>query len=282
MDRFFALWQTANPDKFMTPASSGSMGTFAIPDNIDLTEDTPLAPFWNGPSTFWTTRQLRYTETLGYAYPESQRGNLTDAELMAQARTAIVKLYSPFARGALSPRLVVKRQDVQTDLSFLSRNGTYTDWTIRASAVGCFAFNMRVSLRNPVATWSVLISGDMGSTAATRSTVSAVIPLTSVLLGEIQCKELASLNPEDVVPYLKQYLSWEVYNVGQPSDSDHKRKLTRSQENGLVATEEVSALSVRVASASVTIPPDPDQPLVYSSDVTTYPDATASECGATA
>jgi tyrosinase len=88
--------------------------------------------------------------------------------------------------------------------------------------------------------------------------VSGTVPLTSALLGDIiDGGRLSSLEPEDVVPYLKANLKWKV------------TLFTGVEKNA----SEVPGLKVSVVSTKVTIGNDglPS----YSGEYTCYPEITA-------
>lgn len=76
VDRLFALWQTANPDTYVTPGKS-MQGTFTIPPNTEMDQNTPLTPFRKGDGSskysYYTSKDLRNIEELGYTYPELQK-----------------------------------------------------------------------------------------------------------------------------------------------------------------------------------------------------------------
>lgn len=48
-----------------------------------------------------------------------------------------------------------------------------------------------------------------------EQSLTHAIGLTSSLLDQITAGKLESLDPEAVLPYLKAYLTWNVYGVGQ-------------------------------------------------------------------
>jgi tyrosinase len=68
-DRLIALWQAMNPTSFMTPAIEAE-GSYTVAIGENITENTPLAPFFMGDGkTPWTSGRARYIKEFGYAYP---------------------------------------------------------------------------------------------------------------------------------------------------------------------------------------------------------------------
>nr|XP_036576373.1 tyrosinase [Colletotrichum truncatum]KAF6783111.1 tyrosinase [Colletotrichum truncatum] len=83
IDRLFAIWQAVHdnpgdPLTFVTTKRADTRwGNFVVKAGDPETINTPLAPFaravTNGNQEFWTSAGVRYTETFGYAYPETQK-----------------------------------------------------------------------------------------------------------------------------------------------------------------------------------------------------------------
>ncbi len=58
-----------NPTSFMTPAIEAE-GSYTVAIGENITENTPLAPFFMGDGkTAWTSARARYIKEFGYAYP---------------------------------------------------------------------------------------------------------------------------------------------------------------------------------------------------------------------
>ncbi|EMD31424.1 hypothetical protein CERSUDRAFT_163071 [Gelatoporia subvermispora B] len=69
LDRMLALWSALNPDVWVSQGDQPH-GTWTIPKNGTVDMTTDLAPFWNGPSSYWDSKFVRTTEALRYTYPE--------------------------------------------------------------------------------------------------------------------------------------------------------------------------------------------------------------------
>ncbi|KAF2815808.1 tyrosinase-domain-containing protein [Mytilinidion resinicola] len=71
VDRLWAIWQTLNPNSFVTPKASE--GNFTTQQGAREDANSQLKPFWNTTGTkFWVSTQVKDTKTFGYAYPETQ------------------------------------------------------------------------------------------------------------------------------------------------------------------------------------------------------------------
>lgn len=72
VDRFWAIWQTLNPNSFVTPKASE--GNFTTEQSALEDANSELKPFWDKTGTnFWVSTQVKDTTTFGYAYPETQK-----------------------------------------------------------------------------------------------------------------------------------------------------------------------------------------------------------------
>lgn len=269
MDRLYAIWQAAHPDRYLERTNIGQNGNFWLEDNVEIDGDTPLKPFWNSQSTFWTSNQVRDTRTFGYVYPETVN--------TANINATIAQLYSSTARGKLGAAV---RAGGNSPLTQVVSNGTYTDWSIEvqvSSQAIHGPFSVVFSLSGGassnsvvgVGAWHVLISGMHHAKKSKkhehpwkRDSVqkrSGVVSLTTSLLDVVTAGQIKSLDAKDVEPYLKQALVWTVVTgAGKP-----------------VPNGDLQDLNVMALSRQVRIPDDPNQPLEYSGEVRQYPDITA-------
>ncbi|KAI0373661.1 tyrosinase [Pilatotrama ljubarskyi] len=97
VDRLLSLWSALRPDVWVSKAPTRD-GTFTIPPNSTVDENTPLTPFLDTQSTFWTSRGV--TEPcptqLGYSYPEFNGLNLKDRVIVSRRIAEVVnELYAP-------------------------------------------------------------------------------------------------------------------------------------------------------------------------------------------
>jgi tyrosinase len=69
VDRLLSLWSAVNPGTWVTrgPAEGG---TFTIPGNASMDNNSNLTPFWNTQSGYWVSSGTTTTVALQYSYPE--------------------------------------------------------------------------------------------------------------------------------------------------------------------------------------------------------------------
>lgn len=111
-DRMFAMWQAVWPNKWFPNNQGGdsqSTSTFTIqsgPGRYDESYDA-LTPFSRSSTgTPYTSDLSRTTRLFGYTYPDLEDWNKTPAQLTAQVKTAINRLYGP-----TSVRRVIARSE---------------------------------------------------------------------------------------------------------------------------------------------------------------------------
>ncbi|APA08416.1 hypothetical protein SS1G_13364 [Sclerotinia sclerotiorum 1980 UF-70] len=235
VDRCFAIWQTLNPDSYVTP-NAASYSTFTMTAGSIQDASTPLKPFYHaGGNNFYSSSDVVSTEAFGYAYPETVQGGNTTA----QAIKAINRLYGTTAPAKAishrsiresSSRIVARELQVNSssNLPALATNGQYTEWIANIQAKK-FAlsksFFVHVFLgpfKDDPSSWSfepnlvgthcvfAKLSSSGAVAADPNQLVTGTMPLTSALLDDISQGLLKSLNEEDVKPYLKKNLHYRV------------------------------------------------------------------------
>jgi tyrosinase len=228
IDRLFALYQAQNPDAWLEPSNIGTNGNVFIDDDTTVDADTPLLPFRRTPDSFWTTNEARDTTVFGYAYPETRSSN------SSAARAAVARLYS----GSTRERLTAPIGSVKGHF-MVGGERTFTDWAIstaadtrglpptfvvRFSLVGDFSSDPVTE----VGMWSILMpmehhkaepGASLHQNASSRSTEGSV-GMTASLLDEMSSGSLDSLEATDVVPFLKDRLTWSVHSVRRPCCGD--------------------------------------------------------------
>ena len=164
-------------------------------------------------------------------YPETQRWNFSsDDELARAAQSTIVRLYSDQTRALLSARA---RAPAGAHMRMV-KNNTFTEWIVRTKTVRerflPSTYVVRFSIDSgdrevDVGTWVRLMPEHKRDVHALPIDTKAKkedtekqppkdkLSLTAHLLEEFAAGHLASINPEDVVPYLKKKLSWQIYAV---------------------------------------------------------------------
>ncbi|KAJ4296308.1 hypothetical protein N0V90_006353 [Kalmusia sp. IMI 367209] len=239
IDRLLALYTAANPDVWLEPLAVNSVNNipnFWIPPNAVTDANYPLPPFWKDEQTFYNSEDVRSTDALGYAYPETQHWNFASADdWQNDVRSTIQRLYPNNVQTTLTNAILSG-----SELSSVVEEGDmFTDWTIEARAsvaempstfqakfsfTGDFSSDestqvgmwprMMPESHEPDA-WKVRQAerkARRGSTPDQSS--SSTIALTSSLLDRIAAGKLENLSPDAVVPYLKNHLTWTVYAVG--------------------------------------------------------------------
>ena len=70
-----ALYLAANPNTWVQPEyvdGNDNVGNFWIPRGATVDALWGLPPFWKNGTTFYSSEDIRHTDILGYAYPETQ------------------------------------------------------------------------------------------------------------------------------------------------------------------------------------------------------------------
>lgn len=82
-----------NPNSYVTQQEA-TQETVTTEVGTLETKTTALTPFWESSDDFWTSDGVRKTETLGYAYPETQSWNFqTPAAYSANVRATVRRIY---------------------------------------------------------------------------------------------------------------------------------------------------------------------------------------------
>ncbi|KAI0248614.1 tyrosinase [Lactifluus subvellereus] len=92
VDRMLSLWAALNPGIWVSrgPAEGG---TWTIPGNAAVDNQTNLTPFWNTQTGFWVSSGTTKTAGLHYSYPEFNNLNLGDAGAVQRAIAKYVNLH---------------------------------------------------------------------------------------------------------------------------------------------------------------------------------------------
>ncbi|KAI1814106.1 Di-copper centre-containing protein [Poronia punctata] len=95
VDRIFAMWQVIHNDTYVVPSSavyaSHTQNTGDVEDS-----QSPLEPFFQNGSAFWTSDMVRDHEIFGYTYAEVMNGSRADVV------TAINRLYTDYSPASIS------------------------------------------------------------------------------------------------------------------------------------------------------------------------------------
>ena len=285
IDRLIAMYQSVNPGRVVEPRPATT--TFSRRGGNGLRDDinTPLAPFRRSNGAYYTSRDFSSAESIwsfGYAYrevPTRFRGN--PSGMRAFTSSEINRLYGPGSTGVKRATGFKRREwicHMTYDIGELEdssmvkvyfdkppSNGTYP------SPSGTAMPPKSTNTPNGNSTYEGPISADayyVGSTASLKdpkhtmhmATAGAVYLSDSLL--EAGCK---SLDPEDVVPFLKERLRWMVYIGGETE----------------VPLTYLPSLKVGISSAEVEYSEDETKLPVYGEFLTHYDVTEKKECGFT-
>ncbi|KAK6610608.1 hypothetical protein H4I96_02206 [Botrytis cinerea] len=188
IDRCFAIWQTLNPDSYVSPREA-SYSTFTMTAGTTQDVSTPLKPFYDaGGKNFYTSSNVVSTESFGYAYPETLQGGNTTA----QAIKAINLLY-----GTTAPAKNGFSRSFFIHVFLGPFEDDPSSWSFEPNLVGTHCVFAK-------------LSSSGASVADPNQLVTGTIPLTSALLDDISEGHLRSLNDVDVEPYLRKNLQYRI------------------------------------------------------------------------
>ncbi|KAJ6568747.1 tyrosinase [Mycena capillaripes] len=110
VDRLLSLWSALNPGVWVTRGEATG-GTWTIAPDATVDKNTDLTPFWSSQTGYWESTQVTATAPLGYAYPEFNGLDLSNA---AAVRTAIAQKVNQLYGGTgLTAPLVAAVKPVQ-------------------------------------------------------------------------------------------------------------------------------------------------------------------------
>lgn len=208
----------------MEPTNVGSHGNVFIENDEIVDADTPLLPFRKASGSFWTSNDSRDHTVFGYTYPELQRWQYgSDAEFQDAVAGYIAQTYEGGVRESFE-----SQQGTGADSNLLKNDRSFTEWTIEASAMAFavphtfvvqFFFGAGATSIH-VGTWMKLMPTDKANEGifgtqrapSREQTFRGTVSLTTRLIDCVG-GHLPSLDPKDVVPFLKKNLNWKILNV---------------------------------------------------------------------
>ncbi|TVY48584.1 Polyphenol oxidase [Lachnellula occidentalis] len=267
VDRLIALWQAANPTKFLTPLQDP--GTFTIlPKSID-TVTTSLTPFTsNNIGTLHTSTSARYLSYFDYSYPEIEDWTQTPAQLKKNVTSQIYDLYDP--------NQVFGQRQTQTlrARKTLMPGSSTKEWTIDMS-VNKFDLNGQ-------GFWVRFFIGDIPQNPQdwlTGACVGSIQVMPTPHQGDGPFAELLEydeLNLDDEITKA----GYDAQDIPTVAGFFEKNLQWRVQklDGSVVPTEQIPSLSIAVQDETVTFPSDKTEMPTYE-DKTVHPDVTRGKSG---
>lgn len=252
VDRAFAIWQALYPDSYVEPEPS-TFGTFTTNQGAIEDVNSGLTPFHTDTTgDLWTSVGARSTGVFGYSYPELPfwTESSDPAAYQASLRSKINDLYGQTA--TLAKRSLISDRTTQYGPQNATTGGTtHREWIANTRArkfamSGSFFLYIFLGDPNPDPTqWgsdpnlvgSTFFFGGSCTSCPNRDSalVSGAVPLTTPLLNSIRSGHLASLEPNDVEPYLKTNMHWRVSVVdGTTLPADQVPGLTVSVASSIL------------------------------------------------
>ncbi|KAK0660209.1 Polyphenol oxidase 1 [Lasiodiplodia hormozganensis] len=257
IDRIFAMWQVLNPDSYVEPEAQ-AYGTYMVSAGQVLDEDSELYPFHSSTNgDFWTSSQVRDVEAFGYTYPE-----LVNAD-QAAMRTTINKMYG---QSTVSHR--TKRTDVggvvggvtgiinkliqpgQIDADAAEKDEHRFEYTANIKLSKCALGGPGVIYlflgdhSDDAADWMtddhlagsspLFVMDDSAMGSGESHYIYAAVSLTREIEQRVASEDLGCMDPSEVVPYLKENLSWSIAKA----------------DGSAVPAEDVSGLEISIAKAA--------------------------------
>ncbi|RVD89497.1 uncharacterized protein DFL_000501 [Arthrobotrys flagrans] len=217
IDRMLAIWQAANPGKYLTPdtAVPSFMRAVSPDDKDDL--NTPLYPWKHPNGKWWTSNDVKDVTTIwsyGYGYPEVPCYFQGDTNTLDDFATeAINNAYSDTNTPKIKGRAAVKQATTA------GQNVTEWDINIIVDQAELYStFSIYVFLGNPPADpkkW------DMSSQKVSTMTLlgNPDVPKMSKLegmtipLGPLLSQKGVKGTEKEIQDYLAKYLVWTCLSV---------------------------------------------------------------------
>ncbi|KAL1884276.1 hypothetical protein VTK73DRAFT_3260 [Phialemonium thermophilum] len=253
VDRILALWQVLNPDSWVTPVRSTARSyTISVGQVLDeSTPLTPF--FSNKDGMFWDSSGVRDPLVFGYTYAEidgaSLKGGPMDSAVRSRVVSTINRLYSSFSpasfRRSLEERGIAggdfgglhshwfhgagDAAALRRFVKSIVTRKVYMEWiaNIRVNKTALdgpftiFFFvgsqpsnpNLWSTAPNLVGTMSIFTSPGQFGMADMQQRSTGTVPLTAGLVERAAAGEIASLEPDVVLPYLRENLRFTVLNA---------------------------------------------------------------------
>ncbi|KAB5542858.1 hypothetical protein GE09DRAFT_1289513 [Coniochaeta sp. 2T2.1] len=110
VDRLIAMWQAIHYNSSILNTTSLALGTYGTANGTIVDADTPLKPFYDTNSTFYTSRTASDIKTFGYTYPEINDWNTTPDQLASFVTSRVAASSSKLV--SYSAEIRVERPEV--------------------------------------------------------------------------------------------------------------------------------------------------------------------------
>ncbi|KAL9102921.1 MAG: hypothetical protein Q9163_001981 [Psora crenata] len=229
VDRLIAIWQAIYPESYTT-SQVNAQGTFTDAPGAAEDVNTALTPFHSdNNSTLYTSTTARYTRTFGYTYPEVIDWGVSPAQLSANVRTNLNKLYNPTGSIAIKKRAMDTSRTPPYPFPNITDYQYFVNIRVDKSALNASFFvhfflgepttvvNEYSFAPNLIASHSVLSihpAGPSLDTGLTTAMTYGQIPLNHALVspGNIinNSTNITDLSPASVIPFLTKSLTWKI------------------------------------------------------------------------
>ncbi|KAK6513229.1 hypothetical protein TWF506_009391 [Arthrobotrys conoides] len=250
IDRLLAIWQAANPGKYLTPDSATPSFMRSVKKDSGEKDDlnTPLHPWKHPDGDMWTSNDVKDVTKIweyGYGYPEVPCYYQGDTNTLDDHATeAINRAYGDVSAARIKGRAALK------GASTAGRNTTEWDINIivdQAELPG--TFSIYVFLGNPPADpkkWDMSSQKVSTMTLLGNPGVAKMSKLEgmTIPLGPLLAQKGVKGTEKEIQDYLAKYLVWTCMSLGEEGGTKpYDVKLMKS-------------LKVVVTSRSVFIPND--------------------------
>ncbi|KAF3157991.1 hypothetical protein TWF225_004251 [Orbilia oligospora] len=248
IDRLLAIWQAANPGKYLTPDTATPSFKRRVQEGDQDDLDTPLYPWKHTDGTWWTSNDVKDVTNIwkyGYGYPEVPCYYQGDTNTLDDHATeAINRAYGDIGVPRIKGRAAVKSASVA------GRNVTEWDINIivdQAELPG--TFSIYVFLGNPPADpkkWDMSSQKVSTMTLLGNPGVAKMSKLEgmTIPLGPLLAQKGVKGTEKEIQDYLAKYLVWTCMSLGEEGGTKpYDVKLMKS-------------LKVVVTSRNVFIPSD--------------------------
>lgn len=244
-DRLVTMWQVLNPDSWMTPMAATET-SYNAPRGTVMTSTSPLTPFMRfADGTFWTSDDVRTTETFGYTYADTDPGLTARSNFHSDLVRKITDWYGASGFSTGSKRLQEKdlvrprrsnraplpksfKPDLKADVAGSPirnpvKGEEHVQWVanvlVNVEALdGRFGIHFFIGqVPKDPKSWSTAANrvGTVDIVAMNRNTgsrekIKGSVPLTRAMSKLVAVDSLSSLDADSAEPFLRRWLSFHI------------------------------------------------------------------------